>query len=206
MIEKKEIRRQVLAIRDALTAREIEDKSRAVVSRLTGLAEVEQSVTLMVFLAFGNEVNLDGLIQWGWSRRKRIVVPYCHPGEGTLAAYRISSFAELDPGFYGIRAPRPGELRPVPPAEVDAVIVPGVAFDRRGCRIGYGGGYYDRFLGEAAYAARIGAAFACQIVPEIPQKPHDISVDAIATEAETIVAAWGRVNQQATDPAASLSL
>ena len=189
MTGKKEIRRQVLVIRNALTVREIADKSRAVFERLTELDEVGQAGTMMVFLAFGSEVNLDSLIQWGWDGGKRIVVPYCCPGERTLTACQINNFAELFPGLYGIREPRPGELRMVPPAEIDVVIVPGVVFDRRGYRIGYGGGYYDRFLGRATGAARIGAAFCCQIVSEIPVEPHDIPVDAVATEAETIVAA-----------------
>lgn len=187
MKEKKEIRRQVLALRDSLTAREVEAKSRAVVERLIGLAEVREARTLMVYLAFAKEVNLDGLIEWGWGQQKRIAVPHCRPDTWSLTACRIDCFAELAPGHYGIRAPRDGGQRPITPEEIDAVIVPGAAFDRRGYRIGYGGGYYDRFLRTTAAASPIGAAFSCQLVPAIPLEPHDIPVCVVVTEGETII-------------------
>jgi len=79
-------------------------------------------------------------------------------------------------------------MRPVPREEIDVVLIPAVAFDRQGRRVGYGGGYYDRFLPEIPRAARIGAAFACQIVAEIPPDPHDVPADWIVTEDELIVA------------------
>ena len=73
------------------------------------------------------------------------------------------------------------------PEEIEAVLVPAVAFDGRGYRIGYGGGYYDRFLPEVPQAARIGAAFSCQVVAEIPADSHDVPADRIVTEREIII-------------------
>jgi 5-formyltetrahydrofolate cyclo-ligase len=187
MEEKRQIRRQILSLRDRMTKEEIAAKSRAVVERLTALDAVRQAGTVMAFMAFGSEVDLEGFVRWAWEAGKRVTVPHCRPDERGLTACRIDGFAELAPGHYGIRAPRAAELRPVPPGEIDTIVVPGAAFDRRGYRIGYGGGYYDRFLLAASRAARIGAAFACQIVPTIPAEPHDIPVDAVVTEAETII-------------------
>jgi 5-formyltetrahydrofolate cyclo-ligase len=71
--------------------------------------------------------------------------------------------------------------------EIDAVLIPAVAFDRRGYRVGYGGGYYDRFLPQVPRAARIGAVFACQIVPEVPIDRYDVQVERITTEEGIII-------------------
>jgi 5-formyltetrahydrofolate cyclo-ligase len=187
MNDKKDIRKWVLALRDALSPAEIDAKSRTIAERIAALAEVRHAGTLMAYLSFGSEVLTEGLIRWGWEAGKRILVPYCLPECRALAACRIDAFAEVEPGHYGIRAPRADRIKPVPPEEIDAVLVPAVAFDRRGYRIGYGGGYYDRFLPRVPGAATIGAAFALQIVPSVPADVHDVPVHAIVTETEVIV-------------------
>ena len=136
----------------------------------------------MVFLSFGSEVLTDELIEWGWDAGKRIVVPLCRPEGRVLTPCLIGGFDELETGHYGIREPKAESLRVVPPGEIEAVLVPAVAFDRRGYRVGYGGGYYDRFLLKVPRAAKIGAAFACQIVPAVPIDRYDAQVERIATE------------------------
>jgi 5-formyltetrahydrofolate cyclo-ligase len=141
----------------------------------------------MVYLSFGSEVLTDDLIRWGWGEGKRILVPFCHPEGREMTACRIDGFDELEEGRYGIRAPVVGRLRPVTSGEIDAVVVPAVAFDRWGYRVGYGGGYYDRFLPAAPQATKIGAAFACQIIAEIPVGPYDVKMDYIVTEEEILI-------------------
>jgi 5-formyltetrahydrofolate cyclo-ligase len=188
---KAEIRKAVLRARNAMTRDEIEAGSRAIVKRLIDLEEIRRAPTLMVYLAFGSEALVDDLILWGREAGKRIVVPLCDPASRGLTACRIDGLGELVSGHYGIREPK--VVRPVPRGEIGAVVVPAVAFDRRGYRVGYGGGYYDRFLPEAAQAARIGAAFARQIVSAVPVGPHDVTVDRIVTEEETICPVGGRV-------------
>ncbi len=182
-----DIRKRVLQSRDALTREELEAKSGAIIRRVTELREFREGSTLMVFLSFGSEVRTDDLLRWGWEAGKRMVVPLCRPVLGELTSCRIDGFDELEAGHYGIREPKADLVRPVPFGEIDAVLVPAVAFDRRGYRIGYGGGYYDRFLPGIPQAARIGAAFSCQIVARIPAEPHDIPADRIVTEEEIIV-------------------
>jgi len=179
---KGEIRRRILKLRNAMTPEEIQAKSGKIVQRLKELREIRESSTLMVYLSFGSEVVTDELIVWGWDAGKRIVVPLCCPETRELMPCRINGFDELETGHYGIREPKASHLQPVPQREIDAVLIPAVAFDRRGCRVGYGGGYYDRFLPEVPRAAKIGAAFACQIVAEIPADPYDVTVDRIVTE------------------------
>lgn len=188
---KAEIRKAVLRARNAMMPEEIAAGSRAIVKRLIGLEEIRRASTLMVYLAFGSEVLTDDLILWGWGEGKRIVVPLCRPESREMTACRIDGFGELASGHYGIREPKADLIRPVPRGEIGAVVVPAVAFDRWGYRVGYGGGYYDRFLPEATQAARIGAAFARQIVAGIPADPHDVTVDRVVTETEIICPARG---------------
>jgi 5-formyltetrahydrofolate cyclo-ligase len=176
-----------------MTPEEIAAKSSEIVRRLTELREIRESSTLMVYLSFGSEVVADGLIVWGWDAGKRIVVPFCDPESREMTPCLLGDFAELETGHYGIREPKAEQLRPVPREEIDAVLIPAVAFNRRGYRVGYGGGYYDRFLPDIPRAARIGAAFACQIVAEIPPDPHDVPADRIVTEDELIVGIGNRL-------------
>lgn len=184
---KTEIRKQLLGLRNALSKEEIAARSGGIVTRLMRMQEIRKASTVMVYLSFGSEVLTDDLIRWGWEEGKRIVVPLCRPEGRVLTPCLIDGFAELEEGHYGIREPKADRLRVVPPGEIDAVIVPAVAFDRRGYRVGYGGGYYDRFLPQLPRAAKIGAAFACQIVPEVPTDRYDVQVDRITTEDELIV-------------------
>ena len=179
---KGEIRRRILMLRNAMPPESIAVKSAEIVRRLMELREIRDSSTLMVFLSFGSEVHTDDLIRWGWGEGKRIVVPLCCPETRELMPCRIDGFEELESGHYGIREPKASRFQSVPQREIDAVLIPAVAFDWRGCRVGYGGGYYDRFLPEVPQAAKIGAAFACQIVAEIPADPYDVTVDQIVTE------------------------
>jgi 5-formyltetrahydrofolate cyclo-ligase len=186
MNPKGDIRKQILALRDGLSQGEIAAKSGEIVRRLTELRELRDASTLMVFLSFGSEVLTDDLLRWGWDAGKRIVIPRCCPDDRGLTPCLLDGFAELGIGHYGILEPKADKIRPVPRGEIDVILVPAVAFDRRGYRIGYGGGYYDRFLPDVPQAARIGAAFSCQIVAEIPADSHDVPADRIVTEREII--------------------
>ena len=192
MIVKREIRKKIMALRNAMTPEEIAAKSSEIIRRLKGVRQIRESSTLMVYLSFGSEVLTDDLIRWGWAEGKRIIVPLCRPEGRVLTPSLLAGFDDLESGHYGIREPSAERLRPVPREEIDAVLIPAVAFDRQGKRVGYGGGYYDRFLPEIPRAARIGAAFACQIVTEIPPDPHDVPADRIVTEDELIVGIGNR--------------
>ena len=188
---KSEIRKRLIAMRNAIPRDLIEEKSREIHKRVTELKEIRSASTLMVYLSFGSEVLTDDLILWCWGEGKRVCVPFCRPESRELTACRIGGFDELEKGHYGIRAPKEGLLRPVEGGETEAILVPAVAFDRRGYRIGYGGGYYDRFLPAAPQAVKIGVAFASQIIGEIPVDAHDLPVDRIVTEREVIIPANG---------------
>ncbi len=187
MTDKRGIRKGIMSLRNAMPREEIVKKSRIIVESLKAMGQIVRASTLMVYLSFGSEVLTDDLICWGWGEGKRIVVPFCPPEGREMMACRIDGFAELEKGRYGIRAPMAGRLRPVPSREIGVVLVPAVAFDRRGYRVGYGGGYYDRFLPAAPQAAKIGAAFACQIMEQIPVERYDVTMDCIVTEEEILI-------------------
>jgi 5-formyltetrahydrofolate cyclo-ligase len=182
MADKQGIRKKILMLRNGMNPEEIAAKSGLIIRRLVGLREFREATTLMVFLSFGSEVLTDDLIRWGWEAGKRMIIPLCRPEERVLTPCLLGSFADLEIGHHGIRAPKAENIRPVQREEIDLILVPAVAFDRRGYRVGYGGGYYDRFLPEVQRAVRIGAAFSCQVVAEIPADPHDVRVDRIVTE------------------------
>jgi 5-formyltetrahydrofolate cyclo-ligase len=182
MADKQEIRKKIWSLRNGMTPEEITVKSGLIIRRLTELRDLRKASTLMVFLSFGSEVLTDDLLCWGWETGKRMVIPLCRPEDRSLTPCLLGSVGELEIGHYGIREPKAENIRPVPREEIDAILVPAVAFDLRGYRVGYGGGYYDRFLPSVPQAVRIGAAFSCQIVAEIPADPHDVPVDRIVTE------------------------
>ena len=120
-----------------------------------------------------------------WEQGKRAVVPYCENGE--IELFLLDSMGELAPHTMGVLEPK-GELRGRPdrkiePPELDLIVVPGLAFDRRGGRLGYGKGYYDRLLHQIRpEATKLAVCFECQLFPEIPVLSHDICMDMIITE------------------------
>ncbi len=134
--------------------------------------------TVALFAPLPSEPDVEGL--WAYLAGKRAAYPRM-AGE-TFALYAVESPYELVPAQWGIREPRPERL--VSPAEVDFVVIPGVAFTRDGARCGRGKGFYDRFLAELSPAAcKTGACFARQLVAELPMEPHDVRMDFVVTEA-----------------------
>ncbi|HOZ46158.1 MAG TPA: 5-formyltetrahydrofolate cyclo-ligase [Candidatus Hydrogenedentes bacterium] len=178
MDEKDTLRKAYLARRRALSDSESAEASRGMVTRLQALDAYRTASTVLCYVSSkDNEVDTHDLIRAMLAEGKTVLVPVARPS-GVLAWSRIASLDDLAPGRFGILEPRPECLRPsVPP--VDAlVIVPGIAFTPEGDRLGYGGGYYDRFL-DGHPGPSIGLAFACQIAEQLPLSAHDRPVDAL---------------------------
>lgn len=184
---KKEVRRQVLERRDALPAEVIAQKSAAIWNRLAGLPEFIAARRVMFFVTFGSEVLTDPMIRTARAQGKEVAVPKTVPKEKRLIPSLLLDLEEdLAVGHYGVREPMPAALRPVDPATLDLVIVPGVAFTEKGQRLGYGAGFYDRFLLLAPQARRVAIAFDLQVVPWLPVGEHDLPVHTIVTETRVI--------------------
>ena len=150
--------------------------------RVLALPAVTEARTVMLFWSFGSEVDT-GLIADRLHRSGvRVLLPFLEGMELHAAVHRAGD--ELVVSGYG--AKEPARRTPVDPSEIDVVVVPGLAFDREGYRVGYGGGYYDRFLtGLPDGAVRVGLCFSEQLVDEVPHGPADQPVDVIVTPAET---------------------
>ena len=160
---------------------------REMCRRVLELPEVRQARQVAGYAALPGEVNLDGLFEYLRNHGKEVLLPrYEGSGRGYVMVAVRNPDKETCPGNFGIREPRAG----LPVADTrgpDTVwLVPGLAFDRRGRRIGRGGGHYDRLLNGAA-GYKIGLAFSWQLVPEVPAEPHDVRVDTVVTERETAV-------------------
>jgi 5-formyltetrahydrofolate cyclo-ligase len=165
-----------------------ESLSLRVFDRLTALPEYARARTILMYLDVRSEVRTRWYLPTLWAEGRRIVIPYCWGEE--LALFHVTSLDQLAPRTMQILEPRRELLEmarhEVAPTELDLVIVPGVAFDRRGNRLGYGKGFFDKLLHQVRPgAAKIAVCFECQVVPEIPTLPHDIPMDKVITE-ETV--------------------
>ena len=187
MKTKAELRRESLFARKNMPSDEIHEKSRIIVKSLTGLQQYIAASHIMCYVDFKNEVVTKELIEYSLLVGKRISVPVVADKVATgraLIASEIKSFKEdLSEGAYGILEPPADRIRITDPLSIDMVVVPGVLFSRQRHRIGYGAGYYDRFLRllrKDCYI--IGICFDVQLYDIIPFEEHDIPMDLIITE------------------------
>ncbi|HEY1600075.1 MAG TPA: 5-formyltetrahydrofolate cyclo-ligase [Pirellulales bacterium] len=181
--QKTQIREQAHANRRAQVDKEI--LSERICRTFIELPEYTAARTVMFYVDVRTEVRTRQSLPEALLHGKRIIVPYCVEGE--LELFHLENMDELALGMYKILEPKT-ELRDqpgkrVPVDELDLVMVPGVAFDRRGARMGHGKGYYDKLLEHARPDAPLVAlAFECQLFPEIPTQAHDVFMDKIVTE------------------------
>jgi 5-formyltetrahydrofolate cyclo-ligase len=180
------LRNAILGHRDTLTLAERTEKSEQILVSLLTLTEVQQFSTFFIYVNFRSEVQTIPFIQHCLSAGKTVTVPVTRVAEKKLQAIQLSDVEkDLQPGYCGI--PEPGSIQQqtmeYDPTSIDMVIVPGSVFDRQGGRLGYGGGYYDRFLVNAAPGAvRVALAYESQLVDTIQLQPHDQLMDWIVTE------------------------
>lgn len=184
---KRALRARVLAARDALDAADRSAASQAIAQRIAVLPACRAARALLVTLPFGSEWDTRPLVDIALAATKTIVLPRVNARTRMLELRAIADpAADVEPGHLGIPEPRVSCLL-VDLVEIDAVIVPGVAFDATGRRLGYGGGYFDRLLPLLRPdVPRIAGAFDLQVVAEVPAALHDLRVDCIATETRLI--------------------
>jgi 5-formyltetrahydrofolate cyclo-ligase len=185
---KRQIRRTVLAMRQALPAAEHLTGSRNVWQRLIDLSWYQQARVILGYMAIGQEVLTDGLLRQAIASRKQVVLPVVQADRQRLALYAVQDIEhDVAPGYQGILEPQPMRTHAVGLETLDLAIVPGVAFDTEGTRLGFGMGFYDRLLSELHQAIpKIGLAFEFQVVPRLPRQAHDVRLDAIVTERRVI--------------------
>ena len=177
------MRARMRALRSAVPPEERLRLARAVEERLFALPDVRAAHTVLLFYSFGSEVETSAMADRVHAEGKRLLLPYLE--EERMEAGEVLPEDELIPSTYGPR--EPARRVAVDPAEVDVVIAPGLAFDREGYRLGYGGGHYDRYLHRmGSGAVRIGIGFAGQVVERVPREAGDERLDLIVTDAGVV--------------------
>ena len=189
-MDKKALRKKIIALRDMLSPAEIKEKSALIAEKLYSLPAYTQAEKIMFFIDFGSEVSTRKMVEETIKRGKVALAPKALPKTRELIPSQILDWdSDLAPGAYNIPEPRDDALRPCEPEDIDLLIVPGVAFDLKGNRLGYGGGYYDRFFSMLKPGVLLVAlVFDLQIEPEIPVDEWDRRVDMVITEKRIIKA------------------
>ncbi|QYY35143.1 5-formyltetrahydrofolate cyclo-ligase [Ruficoccus sp. ZRK36] len=180
--DKKRLRAEVRARRRAMSWQQVRDGSAAICERLNELQLWRDAGTVCVYLSLGNEVITHELVHDALGA-KRILIPRSHEG-GTMTWHQLYEWEALEPGMYGILEPPPQSPEVDPPCP-DLILVPGLAFDREGRRLGHGGGYYDRFLAHTG-GAKVALAYDWQVFDHIPHQGHDVHMDAIVTDQQVL--------------------
>ncbi|WP_374724591.1 5-formyltetrahydrofolate cyclo-ligase [Calidifontibacillus erzurumensis] len=185
-MNKTEIRKRILSKLKALPHPTYVEWSNQIAVKLYNLETWKSSDTIAITISRGKEVDTKSIIEKAWQEGKRIVVPKCKPETKEMTFRILESFDQLEVVYYGLEEPKESITKAVSTDEIDAVIVPGVVFNLDGYRIGYGGGYYDRFLTNYN-GCTIALAFEMQLVSQIPVEDHDIPVQTIITNERVLL-------------------
>jgi 5-formyltetrahydrofolate cyclo-ligase len=186
--QKATIRKEILEKRKSQDPEIRAAQSRSIIRTLLNHKEFQKADKILIYLSKDGEVGTDNLLGRAFELGKRVCVSVVDRENEEL---RVSELPGPDISFrlgsFGVREPAEEDLNFVPPDQIDLVVAPGLAFDRRGGRIGYGKGYYDRLLSRlGSHVPRIALAFDFQVLDAVPQDENDIRVDAIITEKSTM--------------------
>ena len=201
---KKEIRKRIREARNCLTEMEVEIRSDFICRRILSLPEYKEAESVLCYMAFRNEVDLKNIMSTSWQEGKKTYLPRMDAGTGQMEFYLHTPQDDLPVNAMGIREPSPD--RPTFPelckeGERVLMVMPGVVFDRERRRLGYGGGFYDRYLAEMTpdltektsrmqinsetmiYLTTLAAAYELQLVKDpLPEEETDIRPDILVTE------------------------
>ena len=191
---KKSLRESLLAKRDSITVEDKKAKDSAIRKRLFSLEYFKDAKTILFYASFRSEAETLKAIQNTLKLKKRVALPVVDAEHKQLKLYEIRDISELSAGYMGIPEPVPSRTRNMSLNEIDIEIIPGIGFDLRGNRLGYGAGYYDKLLSHKSKRlsktkgriTTIALAFEDQIAEKIPSEPHDIRVDLIVTDKRVI--------------------
>lgn len=173
-MDKSDIRKKFKAVRNGLEG--------SITEKFYGTAEYKSAKKIFCFFSFGSEISTAELIKRALADGKSVALPCVAEGQSNMAFMGISSASGLIPDRYGIPSPIYDEKNIESSDKDTLIIVPGLAFDSDFYRIGYGGGYYDKFLSENTYMSAVGVCFEDQLTQRLPRDKHDRAVDMIATE------------------------
>ena len=185
-MDRNRLRRNRLATRDQIDPDIRQEKSRQIEELLTAHPLISAAEHLFIYVHFRSEVQTLALIRQLIAAGKTVSVPVTLIQQSRLLAVQLTDpDSQLASGCFGIPEPTRARIAEatVDPQSIDTVVLPGSVFDLAGGRLGYGGGFYDRFLTESApRAVRVGLAFEMQLVEQVPMEPHDQFMDILVTE------------------------
>ena len=182
METKQSIRKQIFAVRKAHTQEQIEAMSEKICQTVIGLPIFREADFFYAYADYNKEVMTRGMIEAAWRAKKRVAVPKVQGKD--LLFYELKDFSQLEPGYYQIPEPARGEMVQWEDA---LLLMPGVAFDPARHRVGYGAGFYDRYLEKHPLHSTVAVAFDFQIVPKAPSEPTDILPQLVVTESKIYV-------------------
>ena len=194
LANKKELRKEILARRNALSLQERAEKSTQIANKVIALAEFQKSNKILLYAPIRSEVETDAIDLEARRLSKEVYYPRVLGSE--MEFYLVDEMSNLEQGSYGIREPKLEPAKQLVPNAQDKifVVMPGAVFDEAGNRIGYGGGYYDKYLEWLAskvpveQICKVAVGFGCQMVEKgrIVREAHDIQVDYIVTESQVV--------------------
>ena len=177
METKKAIRKRIFSLRAEHSDRQIEQMSRVITDQVLQLPAFREHDQILAYVDYNHEVITRYIIEEAWKLGKQVAVPKVFGKE--MRFFKIDDFSPLQPGYYGIPEPEKGEAVTL---ENALMIMPGVAFTGKLERVGYGGGFYDRYLETHTGICKVALAFEFQLVDEVPTEPTDIFPDYLVTE------------------------
>lgn len=172
------LRREKLKLRKTMSSEDVKIKSKKINDIVLNLKELKNAKSVLFYYPINNEVDLISTMKWCLSEGKTVLLPRVE--NFAITMYSISSFSDLKKGFFGIMEPDPAKANKFK-GLVDLAFVPGIVFDKEGSRIGYGQGYYDRFL-KKLKINKIGVGYGDQLVDAIKAGKHDVALDYVITE------------------------
>ena len=186
--KKSEIRKTTRAKRDALSKKERSEKSAAIMKQLFDFANFLESRIVLFYMSNNSEVDTEPMVRKALEIEKIVALPLIDPEKQEIVPFKVDNLErDVRPRYRKIREPIPQRCKQIPVQHINLAIIPGIAFDVRGGRIGYGTGFYDRFIPQLDITTRkVALSFECQIVLQIPMEPHDRYTDIIITEKRII--------------------
>lgn len=184
-MNKKQLRQQMKDQLSSITKPQYEDQSYRIAQALFQDHNWLYANTIGVTISNPPEVDTYQIIRKAWELGKTVVAPKCNPLTKELQFRKLETFSQLESVFFGLFEPNEESTLEIQGKEIDLLLVPGLSFNRQGYRLGFGGGYYDRFL-QNYHGVTISLAFAVQVVENIPVEAHDLPVAKIITNNEVI--------------------
>ncbi|WP_338472067.1 5-formyltetrahydrofolate cyclo-ligase [Niallia sp. XMNu-256] len=180
-MDKAQLRNDMIASLKALSSQEKIEIEKRLTDHLLNSSIWAEANTIGVTMSQGFEWDTRKIIETGWEQGKTIAAPKCYPSDKSMIFYQINHYDQLEKVYYDLLEPKPEETVEIPKTHLDLIIVPGVLYEQKGYRIGFGGGYYDRFLADFPNKT-VSLVSTLQLKESLPTDPYDIPVQHIITE------------------------